>query len=264
MAARAGNRRSGGRARSPRLSPRPVAKLKLLFVNQYYWPDHASTAQHLTDLVESLAAEGHECHVLCARPVQADAPRPPAFEIHNGVHIHRVPATSLGRKNTLFRMTDYLSFYARALCRRSHLAPVRRDRHAHHAADHRPDRDAAPPLEGLATYLLEHGPPPGREPRARQDVAAPTRSSRGWRGSAILSTGRRTRLSSSALTWPIGSRPKAFGRARRNDPCLEPAATKSSPCRARASASRGARAGRQVRRDVLGQPRPRPLDDRIP
>ena len=94
-----------------------MAKLKLLFVNQYYWPDHASTAQHLTDLVEALAAEGHECHVLCAQGrYHNDAPRPPASEVHNGVQIHRVPATSLGRKNTLFRMTDYLSFYARGIC----------------------------------------------------------------------------------------------------------------------------------------------------
>jgi glycosyltransferase involved in cell wall biosynthesis len=95
---------------------RAAGPRRMLFVNQYYWPDHASTAQHLTDLVESLAAEGHECHVLCAQGrYKPGAPRPPAFEVHNGVHIHRVPATSLGRKNTLFRMTDYLSFYARAL-----------------------------------------------------------------------------------------------------------------------------------------------------
>ena len=40
---------------------------RLLFINQYYWPDHASTAQHLTDLAESLAARGYECHVLCAQ-----------------------------------------------------------------------------------------------------------------------------------------------------------------------------------------------------
>ena len=89
---------------------------RLLFINQYYYPDHASTAQHLTDLVESLAAQGHECHVLCAQGrYKPGAPRPPAFEVHNGVHIHRVPATSLGRKSTLTRMADYLSFYARAL-----------------------------------------------------------------------------------------------------------------------------------------------------
>ncbi|MCA1685032.1 MAG: glycosyltransferase family 4 protein, partial [Planctomycetia bacterium] len=103
---------------APRTSARATAAgpQTLLFVNQYYWPDHASTAQHLTDLVESLAADGHGCHVLCAQGrYKPGATRPPAYEVHNGVHIHRVPATSLGRKNTLFRMTDYLSFYARAL-----------------------------------------------------------------------------------------------------------------------------------------------------
>ena len=31
------------------------------------------------------------------------------------MHIHRVPATSLGRRSTLTRMADYLSFYARAV-----------------------------------------------------------------------------------------------------------------------------------------------------
>ena len=42
-------------------------------------------------------------------------PKPAAHEIHEGVHIHRVRATSLGRKGTWSRMTDYLSFYSGAL-----------------------------------------------------------------------------------------------------------------------------------------------------
>ncbi len=106
----------GGLATSKLLNLHDRAgRRRFLFINQYYWPDHASTAQHLTDLVESLAAEGHECHVVSAQAgYKPGAPRPAAFEIHNGVHIHRVPATSLGRKSTLRRMTDYLSFYARA------------------------------------------------------------------------------------------------------------------------------------------------------
>jgi glycosyltransferase involved in cell wall biosynthesis len=89
---------------------------KILFINQYYWPDHASTAQHLTDLAEDLAARGYECHVLCARGrYQAGGPNPPAYEVHEGVRIHRVRATSLGRRGTLARMTDYLSFYTGAV-----------------------------------------------------------------------------------------------------------------------------------------------------
>ncbi|MFI5458405.1 MAG: glycosyltransferase family 4 protein [Isosphaerales bacterium] len=89
---------------------------RILFINQYYWPDCASTAQHLTDLAESMAVRGFECHVLSSRSrYQPGAPRPPRHEIHEGVHVHRVPATSLGRRGTWARMTDYLSFYAGAV-----------------------------------------------------------------------------------------------------------------------------------------------------
>jgi glycosyltransferase involved in cell wall biosynthesis len=94
----------------------PAEGRRLLFINQYYWPDHASTAQHLTDLAESLAARGYECHVLCSQGrYKPGEPKPPATEVHRGVHIHRVQATSLGRRSTLTRMADYLSFYARAM-----------------------------------------------------------------------------------------------------------------------------------------------------
>jgi colanic acid biosynthesis glycosyl transferase WcaI len=89
---------------------------RILFINQYYWPDHASTAQHLADLAESMAERGYECHVLCARGrYQPGEPNPPSYEVHEGVRIHRVRATSLGRRGTLARMTDYLSFYAGAI-----------------------------------------------------------------------------------------------------------------------------------------------------
>ena len=91
--------------------PRP----RVLFVNQYYWPDHASTAQHLTDLAESLAEAGYDCHVLCARGTYGPgSPPPPARDLRNGVVIHRVRATSMGRGNIFRRLTDYLSFYVGA------------------------------------------------------------------------------------------------------------------------------------------------------
>jgi glycosyltransferase involved in cell wall biosynthesis len=89
---------------------------RILFVNQYYWPDHASTAQHLTDLAEFLAEQGFECHVLTSQSrYKPGDPKPAALEIHQGVRIHRVHATSLGRRGTISRMTDYLSFYSGAL-----------------------------------------------------------------------------------------------------------------------------------------------------
>jgi len=115
-------RADASRAEEPR--SRPVIRVdsvvttppaKILFVNQYYWPDHASTAQHLADLAESLATRGHDVHVLCGQGAyKPGTPRLPRQEVHNGVTIHRVAATSFGRKSTLHRMIDYLSFYFRA------------------------------------------------------------------------------------------------------------------------------------------------------
>ena len=112
------------RRRSPstrRPNP-PQSPPRVLFINQYYWPDHASTAQHLTDLAESLAAQGFECHVLASQGRYKPGEPPPGFEIHQGVHIHRVPATSLGRRATWSRMADYLSFYAGAAAKALALA----------------------------------------------------------------------------------------------------------------------------------------------
>ncbi len=94
----------------------PTGPTKLLFINQYYWPDRASTAQHLTDLAESLADRGYECHVLCSKGgYQGKRSSVPSHEVHNGVRIHRVGSTSLGRRSFARRMVDYLSFYAQAL-----------------------------------------------------------------------------------------------------------------------------------------------------
>jgi glycosyltransferase involved in cell wall biosynthesis len=120
------SRPAGGRAIDP--MPEPVAWTddagarvtdgrgkRILFINQYYWPDHASTAQHLTDLAESLAARGFECHVLSSQSrYQPGGPRPAAQEEREGVHVHRVPATSRGRRATWTRLADYLSFYSLA------------------------------------------------------------------------------------------------------------------------------------------------------
>jgi colanic acid biosynthesis glycosyl transferase WcaI len=117
---------AGGRAIAPLHEPivdpgaRPAdgRGKRILFINQYYWPDHASTAQHLTDLAESLAAQGFECHVLAAQSRYApESPRPPAYEERAAVRIHRVPATSHGRRATWTRMADYLSFLSLAFAK---------------------------------------------------------------------------------------------------------------------------------------------------
>ncbi|MCS3629067.1 glycosyltransferase family 4 protein [Salinibacter ruber] len=90
----------------------------LLFVNQHYAPDLASTAQHLTDLAEHLAADGFEVHVLCSRGHYLSGEMDvPAEETRNGVHVHRVRTTAFGRETTLGRIADYASFFLQVLRR---------------------------------------------------------------------------------------------------------------------------------------------------
>jgi glycosyltransferase involved in cell wall biosynthesis len=90
----------------------------ILFINQHYWPDLASTAQHLTDLAEYLAEQGVDVHVLCSRGhYLSGSMEVPAEETHNGVHVHRVRATAFGRDTILGRITDYASFYSSTLAR---------------------------------------------------------------------------------------------------------------------------------------------------
>lgn len=91
-------------------------KPSLLFVNQHYAPDLASTGQHLTDLAEHLAAEGFEVHVLCSRGHYLSGEMDvPAEETRNGVEVRRVGTTAFGRDSQLGRMADYASFYVQVL-----------------------------------------------------------------------------------------------------------------------------------------------------
>jgi colanic acid biosynthesis glycosyl transferase WcaI len=88
----------------------------LLFVNQHYYPDVASTGQHLTDLAEYLARRGVPVEVLTSRghyvAGRVDAP---AREVRNGVRIRRVRTTAFGRRSRPGRVIDYATFYVRVL-----------------------------------------------------------------------------------------------------------------------------------------------------
>ncbi|MEM6289353.1 MAG: glycosyltransferase family 4 protein, partial [Bacteroidota bacterium] len=88
----------------------------LLFVNQHYYPDVASTGQHLTDLAEHLVQDGFQVDVLCASAKYlAGDLESPKKEVHNGVRIRRVKTTGFGRGSHLGRILDYASFYLKVL-----------------------------------------------------------------------------------------------------------------------------------------------------
>jgi glycosyltransferase involved in cell wall biosynthesis len=92
--------------------------VRYLFVNQYYSPDFAATAQQMSDLCELLAAEGHDVHVLASKAVyDGRALRLPDYEVLNGVHVHRVGLVMNGRERLRHRFVGYLSFFAQAFLR---------------------------------------------------------------------------------------------------------------------------------------------------
>ena len=95
-----------------------VSRPSLLFVNQHYYPDVASTGQHLTDLAEHLAARGWDVSVLASR-VRYTAGKVEAAreETRNGVRITRVRSTGFGRGSHLGRILDYATYYVQVLAR---------------------------------------------------------------------------------------------------------------------------------------------------
>ncbi len=85
--------------------------MSFLFLNQHYPPDPAPTGTLLAELARSLAARGHEIHVLTGRPTYEEARRTavPHEELRDGVHVHRLPLLPRGR-SAASRLAHYLSF----------------------------------------------------------------------------------------------------------------------------------------------------------
>lgn len=85
--------------------------MKFLIITQVYWPDTASTAQHLTDIAEYLTSQQHEVTVISGRHAYENPSikyRP--AEQRNGVNIKRIKSTSFGKKNIAGRLMDFFTF----------------------------------------------------------------------------------------------------------------------------------------------------------
>lgn len=92
--------------------------MRFLFINQYYSPDFAATAQQMADLCEKLATLGHEVHVLTSRAIYDGRKLDiPSYEVLNGVHVHRVGIASTGRERIRQRLLGYLIFYIKAFAK---------------------------------------------------------------------------------------------------------------------------------------------------
>jgi glycosyltransferase involved in cell wall biosynthesis len=87
--------------------------MRILLINQFFWPDSAATSQLLTDLARGLVARGHEVYAISAEGGYnvASTADPPA-----GIRIYRVKTSRFSR-GKIGRLISYLSFYALAAVR---------------------------------------------------------------------------------------------------------------------------------------------------
>ncbi len=85
--------------------------MKILLLNQVFYPDVVATAQYLTDLAAELSAQGHEVTVVSSRRAY-EHPETiyPAREKWRGVEIIRIFSTRFGKGAKWRRAADFASF----------------------------------------------------------------------------------------------------------------------------------------------------------
>lgn len=87
----------------------------MLLLNQCFYPDHVSSAQHLADLALGLVEAGHEVVAVAAsRGYDDPARRFPVRESWRGVEIHRIWTPGLGKGARWRRFVDFASFWVSA------------------------------------------------------------------------------------------------------------------------------------------------------
>jgi glycosyltransferase involved in cell wall biosynthesis len=108
--------------------------MRVLFVNRFFHPDHSATSQMLTDLAMDLRRTGMDISVITGRQLIDDAgARLVAREQVDGIEVHRVWSTRLGRRSLCGRGIDYLTFYIGAgwrlarLCHRGDVVVAKTD-----------------------------------------------------------------------------------------------------------------------------------------
>jgi glycosyltransferase involved in cell wall biosynthesis len=84
--------------------------VRILLINQFFYPDSAATSQLLTDVARDFAADGHSVRAICGRSSYAEtrSVNPPA------VDIVRTPDLAFGR-GLAARVLSYASFLTGAL-----------------------------------------------------------------------------------------------------------------------------------------------------
>ncbi len=85
--------------------------MRILLLNQVFYPDVVSTAQHLSELAEALAQAGHQVTVLCSsRGYDHPELRFARRELWKDVEIIRLRCSGLGKRARWRRATDFATF----------------------------------------------------------------------------------------------------------------------------------------------------------
>ena len=117
--------------------------MRLIILNQFFYPDHSATSQLMTDLSESLVKRGVAVTALAGRGRYTGGEKLSRREDYKGVRIERAWATGFGKRSVAGRVSDYFSFYLSATWKLLRL----------------PSHDAVmalttPPLIGLAALMI--------------------------------------------------------------------------------------------------------------
>ncbi len=94
----------------------PARPIRILILNQVFWPDVAATAQHAFDLARYLTAHGDRVTVIASRSIYGQPGSVlPSEETVDGVVINRVGSSVFGKRRVASRLFDSISFNAACL-----------------------------------------------------------------------------------------------------------------------------------------------------
>lgn len=92
--------------------------MKILLLNQCFYPDVPATGQYLTDLATELVDRGHRVTVVASdRGYDDPRLRFPKRELWKGIEIIRLPSVGLGKETKLRRALGFATFLISCVCR---------------------------------------------------------------------------------------------------------------------------------------------------
>jgi glycosyltransferase involved in cell wall biosynthesis len=104
---------------APAVAAEPAPEpLRILMLNQVFWPDVAATAQHAFDLASFLVRNGDDVTAIASRSIYGQTGGALAeYESRDGIEIHRVGSSVFGKGGILSRAFDFVSFNVACLAK---------------------------------------------------------------------------------------------------------------------------------------------------